>query len=114
MKYSTWRWSTAVFAIGLFASLSSGCVVSGGGGGYGYDGNVGVGLGYYEPAGVEYGGWGRGYRVAPYRGGDDHRTDRTDRSDSHAHGYRSAPASHSAPSIPSRSRGRNSRPERPH
>lgn len=110
MKSSTWRWSTATLAIGLFASLSAGCVVSGGGG-YGYDGNVGVGLGYYEPAGVEYGGWGRGYRVAPFRGGGEHRTDR---SDSHAHGYRSAPASHSAPSIPSRSRGGDSpRPERP-
>ena len=44
-------------AIGLFTSLSSGCVV-GGGGGYGYDGNVGVGLDYYEPAGVEYSGRG--------------------------------------------------------
>jgi hypothetical protein len=110
MKSSTRCWSTATLAIGLFASLSAGCVVSGGGG-YGYDGNVGVGLGYYEPAGVEYGGWGRGYRVAPFRGGGDHRTDR---SDSHAHGYRSAPASHSAPSIPSRSRGGDSpRPERP-
>lgn len=107
MNSSTWRWSTAAFAIGLFASLSSGCVV---GGGYGYDGNVGVGVDYYEPVGVEYGGWGRGYRVAPFRGGGDHRTDRND---SHPHAYRSAPESHSAPSIPSRSRGRNSRPERP-
>jgi len=113
MRSSTWRWSTAAFAIGLFASLTSGCVVGGGGGyGYGYDENVGVGLGYYQPAGVEYGGWGRGYRVAPFRGGGDEH--RADRSDGHAHGYRSAPASHSAPSIPSRSPGRNSRPERPH
>ena len=108
MKSSARRCTAATLAIALFASLSSGCVVSGGG--YGYDGNVGVGLGYYEPAGVEYGGWGRGYRVAPFRGGGDHRTDRDD---SHAHVYRSAPASHSAPSIPSRSRGRDSRPERP-
>ena len=107
MKSSAWRWSTATLAIGLFASLSSGCVVSGGYGGY--DGNVGVGLGYYEPAVVEYGGWGRGYRVAPYRGGDH----RADRRDGHAHAYRSAPASHSAPSIPSRSRGGDSRPTRP-
>jgi hypothetical protein len=107
MRSSKWRWQAATFAIGLVASLSSGCVV--GGGGYGYDGNVGVGLGYYEPAGVEYGGWGRGYRVAPFRGGED----RSDRRDSHAHVYRSAPATHSRPSIPSRSRGGDTRPARP-
>jgi hypothetical protein len=98
MKSSAWRWSAATLAIGLLASLSSGCVVSGGG--YGYDDNVGVGVGYYEPAVVEYGGWGRGYRVGPSRG-----EQRADHRDGHAHAYRSAPASHAAPSIPSRSRG---------
>jgi hypothetical protein len=75
------RWSVTAFAIGLLAILASGCVV--GEGGYGYVGDVGYGLDYYEPYGVRYGGWGPGYRVAPYRGGE-HR---------------------SVPSIPSGSRG---------
>jgi hypothetical protein len=83
------RWSSAILVIGLFATLSSGCIATGGG--YGYDGDVGIG--YYEPAGVVYGGWGGGYRVAPFRGG----------------GPRAGQASRSAPSIPSRSRGGNSR-----
>ena len=29
-----------------------------------------IGAGYYEPSGVDYGGWGPGYHVAPFRGGD--------------------------------------------
>jgi hypothetical protein len=101
MNRLTWRWLSATLVIGLFASLSSGCIATGGG--YGYDGNVGVGLDYYEPAGVMYGGWGGGYRVAPFRGGD-HRA-----APSGGHAYRSAPASRSAPSIPSGSRGGDSR-----
>jgi hypothetical protein len=57
-------------AVGTFALMSlAGCVAGGG-----YGGDVGVGyVGYvgevYEPAGYEYGGWGRGYRVGPPRGG---------------------------------------------
>lgn len=96
------RWSAIAFVIGLFAILSSGCAVYGGG--YGYDGSVGVGIGldYYEPYGVEYGGWGPGYRVGPSRDGD-HRPDRGG-GPLPPHAYRSAPASHSMPSIPSRSR----------
>ncbi len=59
-------------AVGLFAITGlAACVVAGydgGGGGVdvGYTGYVG---GIYEPGGYEYGGWGRGYRVAPPRGG---------------------------------------------
>jgi hypothetical protein len=93
---------SASVAIGVFASLSSGCIATVGG--YGYDGNDGVGVGYYEPAGVVYGGWGGGYRVGPYRGGE-HRP-----GPGGNHAYRSAPASHVAPSIPSQSRGGGSRP----
>jgi hypothetical protein len=96
MKISLLR-GTAVS--GLFTLLLSGCVVPVGGG---YeDGGVSVGLGvdYYEPYGAVYGGWGPGYRVAPYRGGDYHQ-DRGSRPVSHA--YRPAPEGHSMPSLPSR------------
>jgi hypothetical protein len=109
MNYSAWRWSAITVAIGLVAIVSTGCIATGGG--YGYDGNVGVGVDYYEPAGVEYGGWGRGYRVAPFRGGGDHRAGP---GNGRAHAYRSAPASHSVPSIPSRSRGGSSHPKHSH
>jgi hypothetical protein len=107
MNYSAWRWPAVTLAVGLFASLSSGCIATGGGG-YGYDGDVGVGVGYYEPAVVEYGGWGGGYRVAPFRRGDR----RAGSGNGRTHAYRSAPASRSAPSIPSRSSARNSHPTR--
>lgn len=105
MNISLVRRSTSALMIALFAALSSSCAVEGGGGGYGYDGgDVGIGIGYYEPYGNYYGGWGSGYRVGPYRGGD-HRND--GHHDDHGHGrppqhsYRSAPASRSMPSIPS-------------
>ncbi len=104
MNISLLRWSAIAFVIGLFTTLSSGCAVTGGG--YGYNGDVGVGLDYYEPYGGEYGGWGSGYRVGPSRGGD-HRHEHGGSGGGHApsHAYRSAPASHSMPSIPSRGRG---------
>ncbi|MFJ2990839.1 hypothetical protein ACIPF8_23540 [Collimonas sp. NPDC087041] len=89
--------------IGIFAALTAGCAVSDGGyGGYGYSGGVGVGLDYYEPFGGDYGGWGPGYQVGPFRGGGDHRGG-GGRGGQHA--FRSAPASHSMPSIPSRGGG---------
>ncbi len=90
--------------IGLFAILASGCVVQGGGyggGGYG-GGGAAYGVGYYQPSGVVYGGWGSGYEVAPFRGGD-HRPV-AGGGGARSHAYRSAPASRSIPSIPSRSR----------
>lgn len=99
------RWSAIVFVIALFTVLSSGCVVTGGG--YGYDGGVGIGLDYYEPVGVDFGSWGPGYRVGPVRDGD-HRPDRRG-GNPPPHAYKSPPASHSMPSIPSRSRSGNSR-----
>ena len=76
----------------LLAGLGA-CAVEGGG----YDGDVGVGVGvgyvgdYYEPCCGGYGGWGRGYRVGPPRGGYGH--------DEHRGPGRPAP------SIPSHPRG---------
>lgn len=96
------RWSTIAFVIGLLTLLTSGCVVTGDGYGDGYyGGGVGVGLDYYEPYNAYYGGWGPTYRVGPFHDGGYH-PDRGSRLPPHA--YRSAPSSHSMPSIPSRSR----------
>lgn len=69
----------------------------------GYVGGV-----YVEP-GYEYGGWGPGYHVAPPRGGEHRSEPRGDerRSEKSApRAYRPAPPSRSAPSIPTRPRGR--------
>jgi hypothetical protein len=87
------------------AALAS-CAVDG----VGVDGSVGVGYvgGYYEPYGYDYGGWGPGYAVGPYRGGIggyDRDHDR-DRGRGHAPAFRAAPSGRSMPSIPGRSRGR--------
>ena len=89
------RFTAFALAIGLSAALPSGCVAPG----YGYDDGGSVGVDYYEPYGADYGGWGSGYRVGPYRGGGG------DRGGGGSHAYRSAPAGRSMPSIPSRSRG---------
>jgi hypothetical protein len=81
MKHLNRSWRIGV--AGLLAGLTiSACV------GPGYDGDVGVGYvgGYYEPGGYTYGGWARGYRVGPPRGGA------------------SGPRGHGAPSIPHGSR----------
>jgi hypothetical protein len=82
----------------LILAMLGGCAVDG------VSGSVGVGYvgGYYEPYGYDYGGWGPGYAVGPYRGGhgDFHR----DRG--HAPAFHPAPRGHSMPSLPSRPRGR--------
>ena len=65
------RWLALAFVVWTLTVLLSGCVVAGGGYGY-YDGG-GIGAAYYEPYGVDYGGWGPGYHVAPFRGGDHRR-----------------------------------------
>jgi hypothetical protein len=96
------RWSAIAFVIGLITLLSSGCVTGGG-----YVDGVGIGVDYYEPYRPDYGGWGPGYRVGPFRDGD-HRPDHGDFHPA-AHAYRAAPPSHSIPSIPSRSRSGGSR-----
>jgi hypothetical protein len=54
---------------GLLLVLVSACAVEGGGYGYGGDVDAGYVGGVYEPYGYDYGGWGRGYRVGPPRGG---------------------------------------------
>lgn len=90
MKARALRWSATVLVVGLFSLLASGCVVPGGG--YGYHENVGFGVGYYEPAGVRYGGWSNGYAVGPVRGGQSYEQ----------HGGHGPPAPpRSIPSIPS-------------
>jgi hypothetical protein len=81
------RWPMPAMVAGLFSLLAAGCVVPGGG----YD--EGFGPGYYEPYGVEYGGWGGGYRVGPVRGDGGAFRGRGDRG-----------GGHFAPSIPSRGR----------
>lgn len=71
MKPASLRKFPIVFRTGrlvIFAAiLLTGCVAAG------YDDGVGVNVGYvggfYEPWGYDYGGWGRGYRVGPPRGG---------------------------------------------
>lgn len=93
------RWSATALVVGLFTALLSGCVVPGDG--YGYDASVGVGVGYYEPYGAYYGGWGPGYYVGPIHG-NNYRPDRGGRPTPHA--YKPAPGSRPPPSIPSRRR----------
>jgi hypothetical protein len=94
----------AAFALvaGGVMIVPTACVAPGPAGGY--DNSVGLGVDYYAPYyGGDYGGWDTGYLVGPYhhhhRGGDH------DRGEARAHSYRSAPASHPVPSIPSGSRG---------
>jgi hypothetical protein len=93
------RAAVALFIGGLTA-FPSACVAPGGG--YAYSDGVGLGVDYYEPYGVGYGGWDSGYQVGPYRDGG-HRGDRGG-GGSAQHLYRSAPASRPMPSIPSGSR----------
>ena len=97
------RWSALAFVVLTLPILLSGCYLGFGG----YDDGGGIGAAYYEPYGVDYGGWGPGYRVAPPRGGDHRQASGGSRASAHA--YRSAPASHSMPSIPSHSAGSRSR-----
>ena len=96
MKTFFLRWSAFTVAAVAWTFLSAGCIMSDGG--YGYDGGGAVGVGYYEPFGMDYGGWGPGYQVAPYRGGRREGGER--RSGGGGHAYRSAPASRSMPSLP--------------
>ena len=106
MNISLLRWLALVFVGLTLTILLSGCVFPGGG--YEYDDGVGIGAAYYEPYGVYYGGWGPGYHVAPYGHGGDHGPAGAGVHAS-ARAYRPAPASHSTPSIPSRSRSGGSR-----
>jgi hypothetical protein len=102
MKTLVKRRSLSALTLASLAVLA-GCVVGGGG----YDGGASVGydVGFYEPFGYDYGGWGPGYGVGlPRRG-----YDRDRRPDEHAAphpSYRPASPSRSMPSLPSRSRSR--------
>ena len=95
------RWLRTACVVAAVAALGSRCVVDGGG----YYGGGGAPE-YYEPSGVVYGGWGPNYHVAPWR--DDGRHVRPDHPERGGalphHAFRSAPESHSIPSIPSRGR----------
>ena len=93
------RWLVLAFMLCMLTVLLFGCFVPVGG--YGYDDGGDIGGAYYEPFGYDYGGWGPGYHVAPYRGGD-HRP--VSGGGHTARAYRSAPASRSMPSIPSHAR----------
>jgi hypothetical protein len=104
MTKSSLRRSVFALVIGSLTIPLSACVEPGG---YGYDDGVGVGVDYYEPYGAFYGGWGGGYQVGPY-GDHGHRNEGA-RGGQSAHSYRSAPASRSVPSIPSRGGGGGSR-----
>jgi hypothetical protein len=92
------RWPAAAVMAGMVLVFVAGCVA--GGPGYGDDG---FGVGYYEPYGVDYGGWDGGYRVGPVHGDRFHRDVGGVRPGPHA--YRAAPASRPMPSLPSRGRG---------
>jgi hypothetical protein len=86
------RWPLAIAAAGVLLLLAFGCAVPGG-----YEGTY---LGYYEPAGIGYGGWGAGYDVGPWRaGGVPH-----GRVFAGRQAFRPAPAGHAMPSIPSHAR----------
>jgi hypothetical protein len=79
----------------LVVSALGGCAVNGAG----YDGDVGVSVGYYEPFGYDYGGWGPGYNVGPGHGGE-----RRPEQAAGGHNFRPAASSRRTPSIPTRSR----------
>lgn len=115
MKILLLRRLGLVFAILTLWVLLPGCVATVGEYGY-YDGGD-IGVTYYEPPVVEYGGWGPNYYVAPFRGGERREDGERHTTSDGGHAtrtYRSAPASHAMPSIPSRSRsgGSRSQPER--
>ncbi len=90
----------------------SGCLA----GGVYYNGGD-IGADYYEYYGPDYDVWGPTYYVAPFREGEHHRHDEFRRGEHRESGegghagrtYRSAPASRSVPSIPSRPRSGGAR-----
>ncbi len=110
MKVSPLRLAEFCLIVSPLTIVLFGCVVADGG--YGYGNGAAIVPGYYEPYGAYYGGWGPNYYVAPYRNG--YRPDDRGRSEvqSSSHAFRGAPASHSAPSIPSASRSGDSRSRR--
>ncbi len=98
------RWAFGAVLLALLLAIGA-CEVTGVGVGYGGEADY-VG-GFYEPYGYDYGGWGRGYRVGPPRGGDHGRGPgpRPGVGGGGGHPYHAAPPGRSMPSIPSRPRG---------
>jgi hypothetical protein len=94
------RWSSVGVIAGLLMFVPTGCAVNGGGAAY--DGGYGYGADYYDTFGVDYGGWGDGYYVGPYR---DHGYRGSGFGHSGPHAYRPASGSRGVPSIPSGGRG---------
>jgi hypothetical protein len=109
MKRLRSRFATFALLIGVNLFLVAGCAVTDGGYGYssGYSSGVSVGVDYYNPSYGDYGGWGSGYRVGPYRNGAQRHDFRRDRQRSR--GFRPAPRARAIPSIPSRPHNRGSR-----
>ena len=107
MKTSYLRWPAFTLAAVTWTFLSAGCIMPAGE--YGYDDGGPVGVGYYESYGVDYGGWGPGYHVAPYRGGHrdggEHRPGGGGGRPGGGHSFRAAPASRAMPSLPHGSPG---------
>ncbi len=72
MTYLARSWLPGGVGLLALSVLASGCYGGYDGGGYGggaYD-DGGLGVGYYQPYGGDYGGWGRGYAVGPFRNGE--------------------------------------------
>jgi hypothetical protein len=90
------HWKLGILGLALLISVGA-CTVTGVG--VGYDGGADYVGGFYEPYGYDYGGWGRGYRVGPPRGGVRGPGPGAGRP------YHAAPAGRSMPSMPGRSRG---------
>jgi hypothetical protein len=108
------RWTPAAALAGFLMVAPTGCAVDGAG--YGYDGGYAYGADYYGPVGDDYGAWGDGYYVGPYRGGGyyrggDHGGDHGGWGGGHpgGHAFRGAPASRGIPSIPSGGHGGSGR-----
>jgi hypothetical protein len=99
------RWSSAAAFAGLLMIVPTGCAVRGGGVEYG--GGYGYGADYYGDFGADYGGWGDGYYVGPYRNGGYRGGDHDHGGHDHGggHAYRPASGGRGTPSIPSGSRG---------
>ena|ERR1700733_9913225 len=74
----------------ILLTAFAGCIVPGGG--YDEGPSVSYGVGIYEPAGYDYGGWGPGYRVGPPPRGDRDRRDGPPRSQQDGHQSRQAPS----------------------
>jgi hypothetical protein len=102
MTIKSGHWKLGVLGLALLVGVGA-CAVTGVG--VGYDGEADYVGGFYEPYGYEYGGWGRGYRVGPPRGGEYRRGPEEGHGPGAGRPYHAAPAGRPMPSMPGRSRG---------